>query len=239
MRGRGGILVVVCAGVAFAGVHVARTQEATSANLPDQFQTGEMIQTEKSKKKKARSASQTVSSAPKENASPASEQTAAAKELPTQIVTEEKKADPTPGIASAPQTQKLAPVSEHAPPEEESAAAAEPAEKKPRAKKRPRPAAQPEMASLAAPVPMSLSVAQSMAITAPLPGYTYEAKRRNLTGSGVCVVTVDPTTGTVTNAMMYQSTGNPLLDKLTIQTFKSWRFKPGTMSQVRVPISYE
>jgi TonB family protein len=78
-----------------------------------------------------------------------------------------------------------------------------------------------------------------MAISAPLPEYPYQAKRRNLTGSGVCLVAVDPTTGTVTNATMFQSTGSPLLDKLTIQTFKSWRFKPGTVSQVRVPISYE
>jgi TonB family protein len=98
---------------------------------------------------------------------------------------------------------------------------------------------QPEAATISAPVPVSLSVAQSMAITAPLPDYTYEMKRRNLTGSGTCVVTVDKATGTVTNATMFQSTGNPLLDKITIQTFKSWRFKPGTVSQVRVPISYE
>jgi TonB family protein len=86
---------------------------------------------------------------------------------------------------------------------------------------------------------MSLSVAQSMAISAPLPDYPYEARRRNLAGSGICVVSVDSATGTVTNASMVQSTGSPLLDKLTIQTFKSWRFKPGTVSQVRVPISYE
>jgi TonB family protein len=86
---------------------------------------------------------------------------------------------------------------------------------------------------------MSLSVAQSMAITAPLPEYTYEMKRRNLSGSGICVVTVDTPTGTVTDATMLQSTGKPLLDRLTTQTFKTWRFKPGTVSQVRVPISYE
>jgi TonB family protein len=78
-----------------------------------------------------------------------------------------------------------------------------------------------------------------MAMIAPLPDYPYEAKRRNLTGNGTCVMTVDTATGTVTNATMSQSTGSPLLDKLTIQTFKSWRFKPGTVSQVRVPISYE
>ena len=78
-----------------------------------------------------------------------------------------------------------------------------------------------------------------MAITAPLPEYTYEMKRRNLSGSGVCLVTVDPATGTVTDATMFRSTGNPLLDKSTMQTFKNWRFKPGTVSRVRVPISYE
>ena len=78
-----------------------------------------------------------------------------------------------------------------------------------------------------------------MATTAPLPEYTYEMKRRNLSGSGTCVVTVDTATGTVTDATMSQSTGNSLLDKLTIQTFKSWRFQPGSVSQVRIPITYE
>ena len=86
---------------------------------------------------------------------------------------------------------------------------------------------------------MSLSVAQSMAISAPLPEYPYEAKRRNLAGNGVCVVTVDVATGRVSDARMSQSTGSTMLDKLTIQTFKTWRFKPGTVSEVRVPISYE
>ena len=82
---------------------------------------------------------------------------------------------------------------------------------------------------------MSLSVAQSMAISAPLPDYPYEARRRNLAGNGVCVVTVDPVTGTVTDATMFQSTGSTLLDTLTVQTFKSWRFKPGTVSEFEYP----
>jgi len=114
-----------------------------------------------------------------------------------------------------------------------------PVEKTPRPKRRSRPAIQPEPASIPAPVPMSLSVAQSMAISAPLPEYPYEAKRGDLTGNGVCVVTVDPATGKVTDAGMAQSTGSRVLDKVTTETFKRWRFKPGTVSQVRVPISYE
>jgi TonB family protein len=229
---------VVCTGVCFTGAHLSRAQEATSASLPDQFQTGEMIQHQKPEKKKAESNSQIA--ATKQNTAPAPEQTPATEEVPTQIApTVEKKAEPNGHTASMPPNQKPTTPTEQEPSAEEPAVIAVPAEKKLRPRKRLRPVVQPEAASISAPVPMSLSVAQSMATTAPLPEYTYEMKRRNLSGSGVCVVTVDTATGTVTNATMVQSTGTPLLDKLTIQTFKGWRFKPGTVSQVRVPISYE
>jgi TonB family protein len=241
MRSRGGVLIVVCIGVCFAGAHLTRAQEATSANLPDQFQTGEMIQIQKPKKKKAEAKSQTLATVATQDTAPVPEHTPpAAEEVPTHIVpAEEKKAEPNRSTASMPPSQKPATPTEQAPSAEESEVVAMPEEKKPRARKRPRPAVQPETASISAPVPMSLSVARSMAITAPLPEYTYEMKRRNLTGNGVCVVIVDTATGTVTNATMFQSTGSPLLDKLTTQTFKNWRFKPGTVSEVRVPISYE
>jgi len=78
-----------------------------------------------------------------------------------------------------------------------------------------------------------------MAVSAPLPEYPYQAKRANITGSGVCVMTVDTASGKVTDAMMTQSTGDAMLDKVTANTFRKWRFKPGTVSQVRVPIDYE
>jgi TonB family protein len=240
MRARGAVLTVVCTGVALVGAHPTQAQEATSANLPDQFQTGEMIQIQKPKKKKAESRSQALATAAKQNPAPVPEQTPTAEEAATHMAPpEDKKAEPPQSNASTPPREKVGPATEHAPPAAEPEIAAEPAEMKPRAKRRSRRAVQPEAASISAPVPMSLSVAQSMATSAPLPGYSYEAKRRNLTGNGVCVMTVDTTTGRVTNAMMYQSTGNAILDNLTIQTFKSWRFKPGTVSQVRVPISYE
>lgn len=86
---------------------------------------------------------------------------------------------------------------------------------------------------------LSLSAAQAMAVSAPLPEYPYQAKHANVTGSGVCVMTVDTASGKVTNAMMAQSTGNAILDKVTTETFRRWRFKPGAVSQVRVPVSYE
>lgn len=240
MPGRTVSVFVMCTGVCFAGLHLSRAQEATSANLPDQFQTGEMIQIHKPKNKKTESSSQTIAAAPSQDTAPIPEQMPVAAEAPTHIApTEEKKTEPNRSAGSMPPSQKPATSTEEAPSAEEREVVAVHSEKKVRPRKRRAPAVQPEAPSISAPVPVSLSVAQSMAITAPLPDYTYEMKRRNLSGNGTCVVTVDSATGTVTNATMFQSTGSPLLDKMTIQTFKSWRFKPGTVSQVRIPISYE
>ena len=232
---------LLCTGVCLAGAHLSRGQEATSANLPDQFQTGEMVQIQKPKKKKSEPSSQIVSTAAKQDAAPVPEQAPAVpEEVPTQVApAKEKKIEPNPNTGSMLPSQRAATSIEQPPSTEEPAVIAVPAEKKPRPRKRPRPAVQPDAVKISAPVPVSLSVAQSMAIIAPLPDYTYEMKRRNLSGNGICVVTVDPATGAVTSANMFQSTGSPLLDKLTTQTFKSWRFKPGTLSQVRIPITYE
>jgi TonB family protein len=234
-------LFVVSTGIWFAGAHLTRAQEATSANLPDQFQTGEMIQIHKPKKKKSEPNSQTVAIATKQDAAAVPDQPAAPAEgLPTQLApAKEKKIEPNRNTASVPPSERAATPAEQPTSAEEPTVIAVPAERKTRPRKRPRPAVRPDAASISAPVPVSLSVAQSMAINAPLPDYTYEMKHRNLSGSGICVVTVDPATGAVTSANMFQSTGSPLLDKLTTQTFKSWRFKPGTLSQVRIPITYE
>ncbi len=43
--------------------------------------------------------------------------------------------------------------------------------------------------------PMSMSSAKAVAISAPRPEYPYEARRARATGSGVCVMTVDPSSG--------------------------------------------
>ena len=51
--------------------------------------------------------------------------------------------------------------------------------------------------------------AKAAAISAPRPDYPYEARSRKITGSGVCVVTVDTGSGSVTDATMAQSIGNP------------------------------
>src|SRR5947208_15861719 len=97
-------LFVVCASIYFAGAHWSRAQEATSANLPDQFQTGEMIQIHKPKKKKAES-TQRVATSPKQNTAPVPEQTSAAEKVPAQIAPAEGK-KPEPNRSNALRTTK-------------------------------------------------------------------------------------------------------------------------------------
>lgn len=86
--------------------------------------------------------------------------------------------------------------------------------------------------------PMSMSSAKAVAISAPRPEYPYEARRSKLTGSGVCVMTVDSSTGAVTSAEMATSTGNAILDNAATSAFRRWRFRPGTVTKVRTPITF-
>jgi TonB family protein len=83
-----------------------------------------------------------------------------------------------------------------------------------------------------------MSRAKALAIYAPKPQYPYEARSRHITGSGVCVAQVDPASGNVTSASMAQSVGNPVLDNAAVSAFRQWRFRPGTVSKVRIPITF-
>jgi len=85
---------------------------------------------------------------------------------------------------------------------------------------------------------MSMSRAKALAIYAPRPQYPYEARSRRIMGSGVCVADVDPGSGNVTSATMATSIGNPILDNAAVSTFRQWRFRPGTVSKVRIPITF-
>lgn len=97
------------------------------------------------------------------------------------------------------------------------------------------PIAKPKAANVG---PMSMSSAKAVAVSAPRPEYPYEARRSKTTGSGVCVMNVDTSSGAVTSADMAQSTGSPILDNAAVSAFRRWRFKPGTVSRVRTPITF-
>ena len=147
--------------------------------------------------------------------------------------------EPSVEISTETPSEKPAAVAEETPPAEELATPAPVTEKKTRVKRRTPTTVQPAAAELPVASTMSLSGAKAVAVRTPMPQYPYEAKRAHITGSGVCIMTVDAASGNVTGAVMEQSTGNGILDKVTTEAFRKWRFKPGMVSQVRVPISYE
>jgi TonB family protein len=87
-------------------------------------------------------------------------------------------------------------------------------------------------------VSMTFSSARVFAINAPRPEYPYEARRQRITGDGVVAMTVDPVSGQVSDVSIVKSTGSPFLDNAALAGFRRWRFKPGTVSSVRCPITF-
>ena len=93
-------------------------------------------------------------------------------------------------------------------------------------------------ASPVRPSTVSLRSVKAMVAYAPRPVYPYEARRQRVTGSGVALLTVDQTSGTVTDVLMTQSCGNAILDNSTLDALRRWRFRPGSVTKVQVPITY-
>ena len=89
-----------------------------------------------------------------------------------------------------------------------------------------------------APGPMSMSKAKALALYAPRPQYPYEARSRHVTGSGVIVCSVDSGSGNVGGCSVSKSTGSTILDNAATSAFQQWRFRPGTLSKVNIPITF-
>jgi TonB family protein len=104
---------------------------------------------------------------------------------------------------------------------------------KPKQQVKVQPLARPQVAGT-----VSAAGAKAAAIFAPKPEYPYEARSRHLVGSGVCVVTVDPSSGNVTDATMAQSIGNAILDNSAVSAFRRWKFKPGSVSKAKIPVTF-
>lgn len=101
-----------------------------------------------------------------------------------------------------------------------------------------RPFRKPRQASLVQGTTTSLRSVKAIVTYAPRPVYPYEARRQRITGSGVALLTLDPTSGNVIDVVMAQSCGNAILDTATFDALRRWRFKPGRSLTVRVPLTY-
>src|SRR5467141_3205273 len=79
---------------------------------------------------------------------------------------------------------------------------------------------------------------KALAIYAPRPEYPCKPGAIDSLVSGVALLEVDKRTGHVTSARMLQSMGHKILDDAALKAFRQWRFKPGTASQIKIPINY-
>jgi len=76
-------------------------------------------------------------------------------------------------------------------------------------------------------------------VSAPRPEYPYEARSRHITGDGICVLTVDRSSGAVTDATLRKSTGSSILDNAVSSALRQWRFEPGLRTKkIEVPVSF-
>jgi TonB family protein len=93
-------------------------------------------------------------------------------------------------------------------------------------------------ADAAIPLERARELDHSTAVFAPRPSYPYEARRQGVTGTGIILLEIEPSTGRVERASMAQSTGSPVLDRDTLLVFRRWRFKPGTPGPIKIPITF-
>ena len=84
----------------------------------------------------------------------------------------------------------------------------------------------------------ALKRAEAAAIHHPHPDYPLEARRLRLTGRGIVLGIVDPKTGQLTSLTMEKSTGHTMLDDAVLRAFRQWTFRPGTIRQFRIPVTY-
>jgi TonB family protein len=70
------------------------------------------------------------------------------------------------------------------------------------------------------------------------PDYPVEARRLRQTGSGVFILHVDRKSGEVISISVQKSTGYKLLDTAVLASCIHWRFKPASVSDVQVPMTF-
>jgi protein TonB len=70
------------------------------------------------------------------------------------------------------------------------------------------------------------------------PEYPRIARLNRMEGAGVFRLDVDPQTGTVTKVTTVETTGHQVLDDAAIQAFRKWRFAPGVIHAVKIPIRF-
>jgi TonB family protein len=77
-----------------------------------------------------------------------------------------------------------------------------------------------------------------LAIYTPRPKYPSLPNGQRPEGTGVFVCHVDFETGLVRSVSVEKSTGFAILDNAAIESYRHWKFKPGTVRRVKIPLTF-
>ena len=84
---------------------------------------------------------------------------------------------------------------------------------------------------------MDLETAKALAISAPRVEYPTKAQAKGITGSGLYLMTINEK-GLVTSVTVASTSGHKILDKQAVTTLKRWRFRPGTVTKINMPVTW-
>jgi TonB family protein len=93
-------------------------------------------------------------------------------------------------------------------------------------------------AAPSSPAPQNNVNLKNLVLYAPHPKFPKDAQGYYPKGSGIVEMAVDSKSGLVKSARMERSTGNKVLDDAALQTFIQWRFRPGALSRIRIPVTF-
>jgi TonB family protein len=77
----------------------------------------------------------------------------------------------------------------------------------------------------------------ALAIHTPRADYSFAARSHWLEGRGLFILSIRPD-GTVESVAVTKSTGHPQLDQSAMAAFRQWRFVPGRLTKVKIPIEF-
>jgi TonB family protein len=77
-----------------------------------------------------------------------------------------------------------------------------------------------------------------LAIYTPAPKYPSLPNGQRPEGTGVFICHVDFKSGLVTSVSVEKSTGFAILDNAAIESYRRWKFKPGTVRRVKIPLTF-
>ena len=77
----------------------------------------------------------------------------------------------------------------------------------------------------------------ALAVYTVKPEYSFAARSHWLEGRGVFLLTVRPD-GSVQSVDVLKTTGHSELDEAAVAAFRQWRFKPGAVTKVKIPMDF-